>query len=707
MNSNLVKSLALVAGLSPLPALSATVVEEMIVSSKFRPENLQTVAGSISIVNEAAIKQRAAQNLEEVISLVPNVNFSSAASRIRFYQIRGIGELEQFVDPINNPSVGLMIDGVDLSGIGGASTLFDVDQIEVLRGPQGTRFGTSALAGMISIQSAEPTDEFSGYVEGGAGNFDSYDVGVALSGPLAQGLNGRIAIQQHRDDGYINNKFLDRDDVNEHDELTARAKLNWQITEKSHVSLTAFYIDLDNGYDAFSIDNNRNTFSDEPGQDDQETAALSVKFVTDLGDALSLDANLALEQTDSEYGYDEDWTFVGFDPFGYSNTDNYIRDRESETLDVRVLSQGNDQLLWLAGFSYRTRDQDLLREDFGDLRNDYETETIAVYGEVETALSDKLRLTVGLRVEQFEDEYSNSQGLDSDSSDDLWGADIQLEYSASENMLAYAQLSRGFKAGGINTDATANRGFLVDNANLATFLEDGRLRFDDESVLNFELGIKALWLEDRLNVRAAVFYMDRDNPQLEASVTGFESSGTPLDFNDDFIVFVGYLDNADGATNQGVELEASYIINDSWNIYGSLGYLDTEIEGFVAQDPALGLVDFDGRDQANAPNYQFNAGLNWQIASRWAATLEVEGRDEYFFSSNHNQTSESYELWHASITYQHDSLTVRAWGRNITDEDYAVRGFFFGNDPRDGYVPELYEQYGTPATYGVTGTYSF
>ncbi len=120
-------------------------------SADFRDTDVQELPEAVTVIGADNIALRSAEHLEQVFSFAPNVNFSSGSSRGRYFQIRGIGERSQFVDPVN-PSVGLMIDGIDMTGLGGAATLFDVQQVEVLRGPQGTRFGANALAGMINIQ---------------------------------------------------------------------------------------------------------------------------------------------------------------------------------------------------------------------------------------------------------------------------------------------------------------------------------------------------------------------------------------------------------------------------------------------------------------------------------------------------------------------------------------------------------------------------
>ena len=157
------KRLTLIGLLLTSPAFAAdelTVdVPAVITSADFRPSTAVETPVSLTEINRETIEARSAQHLEEVLNLAPNVNVSSGASRGQYYQIRGIGERSQFNAPLN-PSVGLSIDGIDFSRTGGAATLFDVESVEVLRGPQGTKFGTNGLAGTIAIRSTEPTKDF-------------------------------------------------------------------------------------------------------------------------------------------------------------------------------------------------------------------------------------------------------------------------------------------------------------------------------------------------------------------------------------------------------------------------------------------------------------------------------------------------------------------------------------------------------------------
>ncbi|MBT3411519.1 MAG: TonB-dependent receptor plug domain-containing protein, partial [Halieaceae bacterium] len=171
-------------------ALGATTVsladelEEVVVTADFRASELMTNASSVSILGELQMQERGAQHLEDVLSAAPNVSWSTGASRSRFVQIRGIGDLEQYAEPKYYPSVGVMVDDLELGSAANAGMLFDVAQVEILRGPQGTRFGASAHAGIVKINSNAPTKEFEAMLRGGVGNYGAYNYGAVLSGPL-------------------------------------------------------------------------------------------------------------------------------------------------------------------------------------------------------------------------------------------------------------------------------------------------------------------------------------------------------------------------------------------------------------------------------------------------------------------------------------------------------------------------------------------
>jgi outer membrane receptor protein involved in Fe transport len=672
--------------------------EVITVTSDFRQQSLLKTPASLSVLTDIEVKQRNAQHLEELITISPNVNFASGSQRARYFQIRGIGERSQFNEPIN-PSVGMIIDGIDFTGIGSIASLFDTQQVEVFRGPQGTRFGANALAGMINITTNAPTDTFEGALKIDAGNYDSYGLGLALSGPASDKVNYRLAANQYQSNGFIENTHLQKDDTNNRDEVSIRSKLFIQASHHLTIDLAAFYFDFDNGYDAFSLDNTRQTLSDQPGFDKQETAAFSADFTYQGFELFTLKALISTANSDLAYGYDEDWAYEGisapenianqdFAYWEYSSTDHYFRDKSTQTIELRALSNAGNEIFngttnWVAGFYYKNDDSDLKRQYTyldNDFTSTFDTQSIAVYGQLDSQLNDKWSLTTGVRIEKRDADYINSLGFSDSDKNTMIGGKLVLSYQQDSDQLWYGSINRGYKAGGANTDGS---------------LPDELRTFDPEYLLNYELGYKVSLLDNAAFIRASVFYMDRDDVQVKSSKT--------ITRNDGSSEFIAYLGNAATGSNKGIEVEASWQINELIELYGSLGLLDTRFNDFINADGA----SLDGREQAHAPNYQFNLGMNYQPNENWLVSLSVDGKDEFYFSDSHNEKSASIALLNASLSYLNDNYQVKVWTRNLTNEDYASRGFYFGNDPRDGYTAKQYTQLAEPLVFGVTLDYQF
>ena len=677
-------------------------LEEVLVTAELRPALLLSQVGSISVISAEDIREREAQHLEGVLSLAPNVNFAGGTSRARFFQIRGVGERSQFQEPLN-PSIGLVIDGIDFSGLGGAGTLFDVQQVEILRGPQGTLHGANALAGLIDIRSGEPEAEPALRVEAGAADYDSWNVGVVGTGPLlTDQLLFRLAVNRFHSDGFIENDYLGRDDTNGQDETTLRGKLRWLPTGRDTVDLTAMYIDIDNGYDAFSLDNTRHTLSDEPGKDRQDSRALGLEWRREL-DALTVETSVTGATTASTYSFDEDWSYVGIAPgWEYSSKDRYKRDRDSYSATARVLSTESSRLLndstdWVAG-AYFLGDSENLQRRYTYLENDfssrYDTDTYALFGQLDSQLSERFKLITGLRIERRLTDYQDNNEVDSDPDKDLWGGRVALEYQLDDNRMAYGEVSRGYRANGINAAILASME-TSDDPDVSDQLR-ALQQFDEEYLTNYELGFKGKLLADALHARLALFYMDRNDQQVKGSLVIPRPDGSTA--------FIDYNSNAAKGNNYGMELELTWLASDSLELFANLGLLHTEFERYTDTDGN----DLSGRDQAQAPNYQYAVGGHYDIGSGFYLRVDVEGRDSAYFSDRHDLKSPSYDLLNMRLGYAAERWSVALWARNLTDEDYYVRGFgTFGNDPRKEYAVEPYYQYGEPRVVGVSTSFTF
>ena len=701
------KVLSLLALIAPAvvlsgPSLYAQELTEILVTAEFRPVTLQSQASSISVVTREDIQQRAAQHLEEVLNIAPNVNFSSGSSRARYYQIRGIGERSQFQEPLN-PSIGLVIDDIDFSGMGTIGTLFDVDQVEILRGPQGTLHGANALAGLINIRTGQPQSEPALQVEATVAEYNSLSLGVVGTGPLiGDTLLYRLALNTYQSDGFIENDFLHRDDTNNRDETSIRGKLRWLLDETNTVDITALYVDVDNGYDAFSLDNTRHTLSDQPGQDEQQSTALGLNWLRQ-GRTVDITGLVSYANSKTDYGYDEDWSFVGIAPgWEYSSFDQYLRDRDSFSAQLRLLSNRQSRLFsdttdWVLGAYYLKNDEALrrrytyLEEDF---TSNYDTQTLALFAQFDSQLSARWHATAGLRVEQRRTDYRDSNAVSADPTKELWGGKLVFEYDLADDAMVYLGVSRGYRANGVNANILASMD-SIDDPDIIDQLA-GLQDFEEEFLINYEAGIKASFPAQAVRARLALFYMDRKDQQVKGSLVIPRVDGNTT--------FIDYTNNAARGNNYGAELEVDWQLWEQLNVYANLGLLHTEFDDYINADGD----DLSGRDQAQAPSYQYAIGARLDFGRGFYGRLDVEGKDSYFLSDRHAVKAPSYNLAHVRLGYSAQNWSLALWLRNLTDEEVVVRGFgSFGNDPRKEYALEPYYQYGDPRVLGVSATYSF
>jgi len=277
-------------------------LEEIVVTADFRESPIEDLPVSVTVIDREQLRATTQQHFEEAIRSVPNLNLSGEGSRARYFQLRGVGELEQY-DGAPNPSIGFIIDDIDFSGLGSVGTLFDIDRVEVLRGPQGTRYGANALGGLVYMRSQSPSDVLSADVEATAGSDGTDGLGAAFGGPIGDELGFRVSAQTYQNNGFRDNVFLGRDDTYGRDELTARGKLAWSPSDDVQVDFTGLYIDVDNGYDAWAIDNGFNTYSNDPGRDAQQSTAGSVRVLAELErvDVVSISG---FADTDAAFSFD-------------------------------------------------------------------------------------------------------------------------------------------------------------------------------------------------------------------------------------------------------------------------------------------------------------------------------------------------------------------------------------------------------------------
>ena len=653
-------------------------LDAITVTSDFRDKSLSQTSKAISVLSEDKIAEKAHESFENVIGQIPNVNFSTGASKAHYIQIRGIGERSQFIAPVN-PSVGLVLDGIDVSESALALTMFDVNQIEVLKGPQGTTFGSNAMGGVVTLQSNEPTEDFEGHIETTIGNYNTKALGLALGGTLIENkLLGRFSVYQNTSDGFIKNTFLNRKDTQNIDELALKGQLRYLANDEHTVDINLAHIDVDNGYDAFTLDNSYNTISDEPGKDAQETNAIALKSTYQINNKMHLISKASFSKTDSTYAYDDDWRNNTV-PSSWIAYDEYLRKRKKTEIDLRLVSDDDGRILnnttdWTFGTYYKNQSEDLTRNYYGSYNSSFDAENLAIYGQLDSDIAEKLTLTTGLRVENWKSEFKDSN-LNLTTDEILVGGKIGLNYQENENSLYYAILSKGYKPGGVNSDDK---------------IASNDRKFSTEHLWNLDIGKNFSNFENKLKSRVNFFYGLRRNQQVKASY--YDLADTK---------WREYLDNAGKTSYYGVEVQTDYYAENTLHLFASLGLLKSKFDEFENEDP--NSIDVEGRTPAQSPIYQYNVGFDYMITDDVQVKSDIEGKDSYYFSNSHNEKSKSYALLNTSVSYLASDWTVTLWGKNLTDKSYQTRGFYWDID----YGDQLYTQQGNPRTFGFTAKYFF
>ena len=662
-------------------------LEEVVVTATLREVPLEELPASVSVLDRRTVEAAATQHLEELLPQVPSLSWAGASSRPRYFQLRGIGELEQY-QGAPNPSVGFLVDEIDFSGIGMVATLFDVDQVEVLRGPQGTRYGANALAGMIKIATRAPVPEPELSAELTLGEDAMAGVGGVAGGPLgSDGSAWRLAAQRTTSDGFRHNSHLQRSDTNQRDELTVRGRLRLELASRTSLDLTLLHADLDNGYDAFAIDNSYTTKSDRPGRDAQRStgAAADLRHEADTLEFRSITtwADSAIEASfDGDWGNDADWGDAGPYDF-FSRT---LRERSTLSQDFRLSGAAGAAWSWLAGAYLLRLDEDNSQRDEGlyladayerSLDSTYSATSTALYGQADWAASAAASVSAGVRVEQRDARYDDSDGLGFSPRDRMWGGHLSVTQRIGESTHSWLTVSRGYKAGGFN---------------IGVAVPEDRAEFGPEILWSVEAGLKSRWVERGLATDISIFYLRREDQQVATSYQ--------LD-PEDPLTFVYLTDNAARGRAAGIEATAEWQVTDRWIWSAAASLADTEYLGYVYDDR-----DLDGREWAHAPTWKYSLAATWRHPQGWTGRVDVGGQDAFYFDASHDERARPYSLVNLRAGYEAPRWSVHLWLRNALDERYPVRGFYFGNEPPD-FPPRLYVRLGDPRQAGLTAAFRF
>ena len=463
------------------------------------------------------------------------------------------------------------------------------------------------------------------------------------------------------------------------------------------MDLAALFADVDNGYDAFAIDNSLTMLSDKPGKDAQRSLGGSLRIEWSALSWATLTSITAAADSDIDFDFDADWgNDDSWAPITYDFVSLSDRSRSTLSQEFRLASSEEGRIFggttdWLVGLYLLELEDDLVTTnrgeyfdpgiDFADSLDDtfgstYEATSVALFGQLDHDLGAATRLSVGLRVERRTADYSDTAGLRAAPSETMSGGDITLSHDHSDELTSFVSLSRGYKAGGFNLG----------------FVPDDRREFDAESMWNLEAGIKSSFLDGAATLNVSAFYSRRDDQQVR---TSFQlDPGDPASF-------VFFTDNAAKGRTLGLEAELRWALGETLDLYANVGLLDAEFDEFVTPQ-----VDLSGRAQAHAPDYTFAAGASYRHPSGFFARLDVTARDAFYFDVSHDQKSQPYELANARLGYAADTWSIQLWARNLFDRYYAVRGFYFGNEPPD-FPNTLYTRAGDPRQLGLTFDMNF
>jgi outer membrane receptor protein involved in Fe transport len=689
--------------------LIPTVIEsdQIIVSAGLSDESILNTATSIHIFTDDHIRASGANNLQLLTEQIPNLNWAGGTSRPRYFQIRGIGERSHyFGEGPPNFSVGFVIDDMDFSGLGMISNLYDLDQIEIFRGPQSSVYGANALAGLISLKSNDPIEKSEVGISASKGSDNHFGINNYFNFKAIDGLNIRVTNSYNYIDGFRENLSRNISDTNKREEIFSRLKLKFNSNKKLNILATLIYSKLDNGYDAWAPNNNTDfkTYSDDKGMDSQTSYGYSLR--TNINGNYNLTLITSFTKTNLKHSYDSDWgdslywaTNHNWNPnsfpdsyYQYKYFDQNNKIRSNITHELRS-SFGPV----LFGFYFK----DLNEKDKAtgwlfdgaatDAVSDFHFKTIAAYSQYRFDFSSYLNFKANIRIEQSQFDYKGtSQGFNDNwekvyldtvqfkDTNRMIGYRAAITYHKNTFTSYYSSFSQGYKSGGINQQP---------------YLTDSSRPFDPEFIQSFEFGLKRNTNISKTNI--TLFFSNRINQQV--SVSSQQEEGNPNSF-------LFYIGNSGSGKNRGIEFDYSQNVLKSLSFDINIGVLDTWIDKFFYK--TLNGQQYGGdREASMAPRFMGSLGLNFSI-SDYNMVMSTTYKSEYYFSDSHNNKSEPYSLTNITFGKSIKQFEVKLWVRNIFDKRYAVRGFYFGLIPPE-YNDELWLSFGDPRQLGLTVDYKF
>ena len=632
-------------------------LDTVTVTAEKRGEDIQNVAASVSAVSGQQVEDYVIKSTLDIMSLSPNMYISQpGSSSMTFVTMRGItGSFN------NTPAVGFYVDDVYYPSLD--MTLFDIDRIEILRGPQGTLYGRNSEAGVINIITKQPDNEWHGYAGVEAGSYDTYAGKASIGGAVVKDkLFMKAAVSYSESESYFENRYDNSKNGGEYEEKDARLSLRYEPENRLRFSLIYDYQD----YDYFknvqfgSLDGGslrKNMSYNEDGEDRKDAQGILLRTEYDFSGAKFV--SITAFRKEKEYSLGD----MDFSPVDIT-TMSYDKDLSQLTQEFRLVSDSyTSKLKWLAGFFILSEDDNRKYVMWMNYMNmgvgmpgenivmnsGTETEGYALFGEGTYAFTEKFKVTLGLRYDYEEDSFSYKQrssgpvspmfgygDLDgsTDESYGAWLPKLVFSYGFTDDFMAYASASRGFRSGGFN-----------DSVNMGTY-------YEPEFTWNYELGMKSSLFKRRLNINAALFYIDWTDMQVEVMRNG-----------------IVYYENAAKAESTGAELEMSAMPFAGLELKAGVGLTRAEYKKY---DTEAG--DYEGKKIQTTPDYTANLGAVYRSSTGIFASASYSYYGKHYFDTENTEAQDGYGVVNAKLGYESENYEVYVFGRNLFDEEYAVRG---------------------------------
>jgi iron complex outermembrane receptor protein len=687
---------------------SRIALEEVIVTAQKRQESVQDIPLAVTYVDGNELINVGIRNVLDLQSLVPNLQISIAAGMPRIY-IRGIG-LTSFAMG-SEPSVAFHVDGAVLSRPSAQnSSFFDIERIEVLRGPQGSLYGRNATGGSINIHTRRPTDELTGYANVTAGNYELKELEAAIGGALVEDkVLGRAAFKMQKRDGYGENLFDGRD-LDDEDLSAFRLGLAYVGSDRFDAFLSLTHFETDAAGDYHNVGQARpditppeiaqggevapdirdnNSENAIGGDKDLDSVTLHLQW--DLAEDIALKSITNYLDYVRHARTDLNGTPVQF----FANNQFESSEHYSQELQLNWDGENHSTLF---GLYYFHEDIDasitiegpppytnVLNRPFLQFEGQQESESYAAFWNTNWRLNDQWSITTGLRYSKDKKEDVGSRTIPTgmvfpiarkESWDD-WTPSLGVEYVFSEDVLLYLKASEGYKTGVMN-------------------IGNNSPSVDPESIVSFEAGIKSQWWDNRFQINAAVFDSTIEDLQVQR----------PVDGN---LITV----NAAEADLRGIEFESVALLSESLTLKFNAAYLDTEFSEFITQNTtfAPGVdIDLKGNSLPNSPKTQADltlehiADLNgFDIQSRFQVVYTDERWFNEFQEDISYQESTTVINANALVTFPDERWTLNLWGRNLSDEEIISHINITSSAIGHARLATLMD----PRTYGVTIGYEF